>query len=109
MAHSPKFEEGTLVKVRNGTYKDDLGTVFSASAGNNSLTLKIKCRDVLPGKLKCKRKRTGRNLYTLLKEYAKSIGKVYLSRTLAKSRASNFTTRYSLSTDTFYSTSDTIG
>ncbi len=85
-----KFEEGTLVKVRNGTYKDDLGTVFSASTGNDSLTLKIKCRDALPGELKRKRKKTRRDPYTLSKEFAKSIGKGLSSEDFGKKQAFKF-------------------
>ncbi len=102
-----KIDEGTLVKVRNGMYKDDIGTVFSVSAGSDSLTVKIKCRDALPGELK--RKRTRHDPYTLRRIMRNPLAKVYLSRTSAKGRASNFATRSSLSTDTFYSTSDTIG
>ncbi len=65
------IKKGSLVKIRNGLYKDDVGTVVSRSEGYEYLTIKLRSREPLPGVLK--RKRTRRDPYKLTKDDAKRL------------------------------------
>ncbi len=82
------IEEGSLVKVHNRRYKNDDGTIVSVSVGYNSLTIKIKSRDPLPGDLK--RKRIHRDPYILPKEWAKFLGKGASFQDFSKNKGFRF-------------------
>ncbi len=70
----PLIKKGTVVKVRNGRYKDDVGRVISVAEGQDRVTLKIKSREPIPGDLKRKRS-ARRDAYILKKDLAKSLGR----------------------------------
>lgn len=45
----PSFEQGDLVKLRNGLYKNDIGEIVRTSGdGNKTLTVRVKCREGFP-------------------------------------------------------------
>lgn len=68
-------EEGTVVKVRTGRYRGDVGTVVKVMKGSKSITLNVQSREPMPGDLK--RKKTRREAYTLRKKVARELGKTH--------------------------------
>ncbi len=70
---NPLIEEGTMVKVKDGLYRNDIATVVSVTGNHDAVVLKLKSREKLPNVPKRKRGRTQRNPYLLTKDKATAL------------------------------------
>lgn len=55
------IEVGTVVKIRNGRYKDDVGKIVEVSNAGNQYTVKLKSREPFPHGCNSKRSRSDSN------------------------------------------------
>ncbi len=69
----PLIEEGTLVKVKDGMYRNNLAIVVSVIGNHDAVVLKLQSREKLPNVPKRKRGHTQRDAYLLTKEKAAAL------------------------------------
>ncbi len=78
----PLIEEGAMVKVKDGLYRDDIANVVSVIGSHDTVVLKLRSWEKLPNVQRSKHKRghTRRDPYLLTKEKAAALNKRALSK-----------------------------
>ncbi len=69
----PLIEEGTMVKVKDGLYRNNIATVVSVIGNHDNVILKLRSREKLPNVPKHKWGRTQRDPYLLTKDKATAL------------------------------------